>query len=292
MRPYTSTTSGAGASNVPIGTTVTIAYNGLSATYTYKDSGMSNGVTQNNFVLTAGNPVKIPSINPGQQVTYDVTVDLPDNADAATTPKIALNTGYSVPISAFLDANDNSIPDATETQNRTIDRIYVGFLKLIKEVRILNTDGITVVKDYTQNPDAAFNAEVRPGRFLQYRVTYQNITEIGGTGSVPLNANKVVISEDGTTNTNTYPTAPNGNNWGEDYDVNGTIDTSNVAGSVADTKGGTFTFFSGDPGATAAVDQTGSTPATDVTKYVNTLPATLNITPQDSGVFSFKRKIN
>jgi hypothetical protein len=277
LRPYVSstTTTDPGYSNVPVGTTVTITYGAISATYTYQ------GGAVNNFVLTSGSPVIVSTIAPGAQVNYTVDVDLPTG--------VSINTGYSVPISAFVDGNSDSIPNATEVQNRTIDRVWVGYLQLVKEVQILENDNTTVVKTWTSTPDAAFNAEVRPGRFLQYRVTYKNLTETAGVGSVPLNAQKIVITEDGTLST---VSGDGKNNWGKDNDVNGVIDTSNVVSSASDSLSGVVTFFNGDPAASSTVDQKGTTVSSDVTKYVNTLPSTFQLPPQQSGVFTFKRQIN
>ena len=64
-----------------------------------------------------------------------------------------------------------------------------------------------------------------------------------GSGNVILNADKVVITEDGTT----FDDTPAGtNNWALDNDNNGQIDTSNIIGSAKDSGAATIQFFSGN----------------------------------------------
>jgi hypothetical protein len=247
----------------PTGTTVTLTYGAQTAVYTY------NGT---NFIFTSGSAITIPTLTAGTSVNYSVSVDLPG------TPGTALSTdtgnGFSIPIYAFQDVNGNGRPDlaaAEPTQNRTIDRVYTGFLKMVKDARILDTDGTTVVENYTQTPTAA---NLRVGRFLEYRITYTNVSIAPvGAGNVTLNAGNVVITEDGTVGTNT---------WARDNDTNGAIDTSNVVGATT-AQFGTITYA-------PSGDQTGTTPATDVTRYTNTLG--ISIQPGASGTFIFRRRIN
>jgi hypothetical protein len=132
----------------------------------------------------------------------------------------------------------------------------------------------------------ALTGNIPPGSIIEYVVTYRNITEAqGGTGNnIVLNANNIVITEDGTIGGAT------GNNWALDNDGNLTLDTSNVLGSALDSAGGTVTFFSGATGGTSTSDQTGTTAATDVTKYVNTVIGPIG--PQISETFTFRRRIN
>jgi hypothetical protein len=243
----------------PKDTTVTLTYGSQTTVYTFDGT---------NFVFTSGTAITIPSLTPGTSVNYNVSVDLPANTDLSTDT----GKGFSIPIYAFQDSNGNSRPDATDiTQNRNIDRVYTGFLKLVKDARILDANGTTVIEDYTQTPTPA---NILPGRFIEYRITYTNISIAAvGAGNATLNAGNVLITEDGTI-------APN--NWAKDNDGNGAIDTSNVVGS-ATASFGTITY-------TPSGDQSGTTPATDVTKYVNA-PG-ISIQPGASGTFTFRRKIN
>ena len=252
-------TPGNGEVLPPKDTTVTLTYGSQTAVYTFDGT---------NFVFTSGTAITIPSLTPGTSVNYNVSVDLPANTDLSTDT----GKGFSIPIYAFQDSNGNSRPDATDiTQNRNIDRVYTGFLKLVKDARILDANGTTVIEDYTQTPTPA---NILPGRFIEYRITYTNISIAPvGAGNATLNAGNVLITEDGTI-------APN--NWAKDNDGNGAIDTSNVVGS-ATASFGTITY-------TPTGDQSGTTPATDVTKYVNA-PG-ISIQPGANGTFTFRRKIN
>ncbi|UBF29975.1 hypothetical protein K9N68_37875 (plasmid) [Kovacikia minuta CCNUW1] len=245
----------------PNGTTVTLTYGGQTAVYTY------NGT---NFIFTSGSTIVIPTLTAGTSVNYSVAVDLPANVALSTDT----GNGFSIPIYAFQDVDGDARPDlpATEpTQNRTIDRVYTGFLRVVKDARILDTNGTTVVENYTQTPTAA---NLRVGRFIEYRITYTNISIAPvGAGNVTLNAGNVVITEDGTAGTNT---------WARDNDGNGVIDTSNVVGSTT-AQYGTIAY-------SPSGDQSGTTQATDVTRYTNTLG--ISIQPGASGTFIFRRRIN
>ena len=171
--------------------------------------------------------------------------------------------GYPVPIRAFVDANANGVFDAGRPSNFTVDRVFTGYLKVTKMVRIVDTDGVSVVQNYTATPTST---NLRPGRFLDYQITYANIaTPAAGVGNVLLNAGSVAITEDGAASPNT---------WALDQDHNGVIDTSNVVGSAVDSGAqAAISFFSGLPAITPAIDQAGTTAATDVTKYLDTLSA-------------------
>ncbi len=255
---------GAATGTLPIGTLVTVTLGGTSVVYTY------NGT---DFIFTSGGaPLLIPSLAPSTSVNYTVTVDLPSGTPLSTDT----GNGFPVPIFAFVDTNGNGRPDAADTtQNATIDRLYTGFLRLVKEAQILGTDGITVLVPFTQT-SALLGPQFAPGRFLEYRITYTNISSPpAGSGNVILNANAVVITENGVT-------APN--NWALDNPPtpDGIIDTSNVVGRATATSG-TITY-------SPAGDQTGTTAATDVTQYVNTPAGT--VAPQANGTFIFRRRFN
>jgi hypothetical protein len=94
-----------------------------------------------------------------------------------------------------------------------------------------------------------------PGADIEYAITYQNISSGGGTNCVQLVASSVVITENGSL-------APN--NWAST--------TSQVVGSASDTLGGGITG-----------DSAGSSVLTDTIGTLN---------PGQSGVFTFRRRIN
>ncbi len=258
---------GGAATDLPTGTTVTIRLGASTATYTY------NGAV---FNLTGGAAVSQAGLSAGASVNYTVTVQLPNGTPLSTDT----GKGFPVPVAAFIDANGNGSYDAGEPDNITIDRTYTGFLKVTKQAQIVDTDGATVIQPYTTAPTTA---NIRPGRYIDYLITYTNISSANaGTNNVILNAGSVVITEDGTT-------APN--NWALDQDGNGIIDTSNVVGTAVDSgAGATITFFSGNPATTPSGDQTGTTAGTDVTKYVDTIAGT--IAPGVSRSFKYRRKFN
>ncbi|MHC5731656.1 MAG: hypothetical protein ACYTXY_47765, partial [Nostoc sp.] len=106
-----------------------------------------------------------------------------------------------------------------------------------------------------------------PGNIIEYQITYKNIsTPTVGNGNVILNADKIVITEDGTLSTVAGDAK---NNWALDNDNNSQIDTSNIVSSAKDSGTSTITFFSGNPATNPGSDQTGTTANTDVSKYVD-----------------------
>jgi hypothetical protein len=271
--------------DLPNGTQVTITYASSSAVYTYDQA--------TGTFTTASTPITIPNVAPGATVNYGVEVNLPTNT-ALSTDTIAdypgdKEFGFPVPITASINAG------GTISTNITIDRVYTGFLKLVKMSRVLPGTGPSVgtgQDDFESTP--AFNGidpnsgvgdvlrNPAPGNIIEYQIRYKNISDAqAGTGNVILNANKVVISEDGTQ-------APN--NWAKDNDTNTQIDTSNVVGSAQDSGASTIQFFSGNPATSSGIDQTGTTVTTDVTKYVDT--ATGQVAPGVQRTFTFQRKVN
>jgi hypothetical protein len=242
----------------PTNTTVTLTYGAQTAVYTYNGS---------NFVFTSGSAIVIPTLLPSNPLNYTVTVDLPANTPLSTDTE----QGFSIPIFAFQDTNSNARPDATDiTQNRTIDRVYTGFLQLKKVARILDANG-TAITSFDPAPNSA---EVRPGRFIEYKVTYKNISIAPvGAGNTILNASNVVITEDGQAGTN---------NWAIDNVSTGIINTSNVLGSAQATFGTVQYLPSGD--------RVGTTAATDVTRYTNNVG--IPIQPGGTGDLIFRRRIN
>ena len=253
------------AADLPSGTTVTLTYGGNTPLYTYNGAAWSK---------TSGTAITATGIAGGGTVNITASVQLPNGTALSTDT----GKGYPVVLQAFVDSNGNGSYDAGEATENTVDRVYTGFLKLAVLGRILGTDGVTVVQAYTQTLTAA---NLLPGRFLEYQVTYQNISTSGGTNCKQLNASSVVLVRSG---------LGGGANWALDNDGNGIIDTSNVVGHALGSGGGTVTFFSGNPATTSCSDQTGTTAATDVTKYVDTISGT--IAPGVSGTFTIRRKLN
>ncbi|MEH1946335.1 MAG: hypothetical protein V7K77_05175 [Nostoc sp.] len=264
--------------DLPNNTKVTITYGSQSAVYTYNSA---TGV-----FTTPGTAITIPNVAPGASVNYGVEVDLPPGTQLSTD----INRGFPVPITASIDnyttdTNGDGIKDTGndntfDSSNITIDRVYTGFLKLLKQSRVLQGTGPVV-----QGNDGTFSIDAKkpaPGNIIEYQIQYTNISDPqSGTGNVILNANKVVITEDGTK----LP-----NNWALDNDASGQIDTSNIVGSAKDSGTATIQFFSGNPATNSGIDQTGTTVNTDVAKYVDTVTGT--IAPGIQRTFTFQRKVN
>lgn len=267
--------------DLPVGTLVTITYGSESKSYIWNGNEFLYDVDRNpsttndqSAIDDTSEYITISNVAPGTNVNYGVEVNLPANTPLSTD----IDRGFPVPITAFVD--DGTPGLGLEPQNTTIDRVYTGFLKLVKESRILPGTGPAV-----QGNDGTFSSDPKkpaPGNIIEYRITYKNISEAqAGTGNILLRADKVVITEDGTTG---------GNNWALDNDSDGKIDTSNIVGSARDSGAATINFYNGNPATNSSIDQTGTTVNTDVTKYVDTV--TGNVAPGESRTFTFQRKVN
>jgi hypothetical protein len=268
---------GTATGTVPTGTKVTITYGAQVVTYNY------NGT---DFVLFSGTAIST-TITAATSVDYTVAVDLP----ASTLLSTDTGTGFAVPMVAFVDQGTTGL-DVNDSFNTTIDRVYTGYLKLLKESKILVGTGPAV-----QGTDGTYSTGSKspaPGNIIEYRVSYTNIANDptgAGVGNVILTAARTTITEDGTIGSG-------GNNWALDNAAPaGVIDTSNVASSAVDSTGAVITFFSGagpTPTGAATTTTSGTTQATDVTRYVDTVgtvaPATNDTTP--NGTFTFQRKLN
>ena len=274
--------------DLPTGTKVTITNGGNSAVYQYSQTAAIP------FTLISGNPISIPNVATGATgtVNYGVEVDLPAGTKLSTDtlPDYTGDTewGYPVPITA-------TIGSAT---NITIDRVYTGFLQLLKFSQILKGTGPDVIGNqgsynstpaYTNpvtgvliDPVPGTPDEARtpyPGNIIQYEIRYKNIStsQTGsgtGTGNVILQAQNVVITEDGTLST--VP-GDGKNNWAKDNDGDGIIDTSNMASATT-----------GVP--TLSIVTVPAGDVVDVTKYTGTRSGL--VAPQESGTFNFQRKLN
>ena len=273
------------AIDIPTGTVVTITQTttGDSRSYYWNGSSFLFGTTNANAVAItlASQYLTIPNVAIGATVSYGVEVNLPDLTQLSTD----IGRGFPIPVTAFIDdATPGLGAVSTEARNTTIDRVYTGYLKLLKESSILKATGPDIVAG--QDVFSVTPKNPRPGNVIQYRITYSNISEpLTGTGNIILFADKVVITEDGVT-------APN--NWGKNNDptFDLLIDTSNVVGSAKDSlpASSSITFFNGEPATNPAGDQTGTTTTTDITKYVNTI--TVPVAPGISRTFTFQRKVN
>jgi hypothetical protein len=246
--------------DLPAGTIVTLSDGTNTAIYTY------NGTV---FTFTSGAGPNAPTAIKPLQLTvptgatntanYTTIVDLPVG--------VAQLKQFPVSITAFVDVNNDGLP-ANEPSNTTIDRLYTGYVSLVKAARILEADGTTEVVSFataTTTP-ATLGAAAKPGRIIEYQITYKNLSTPNAGTSLGLPANTLAITEDGN--------IVGGNNW---------------AVSTIDPKYPTPAIGSAlDPTAGAAITvTTGGTPA-DIVKYVDTVTT---VAPGGTGTFTFQRKI-
>ena len=277
---------------LPVGTLVTLQYGSQIAVYEYQlNSGAKSFVfVTTDGVLTSNSPIQIPTIPGNSSVDYTVKVNLPANTGLSTDALV--NRGYPVPILAFSDIGGgvggvagDGVFNGTESNNKTIDRVYTGYLRLLKKSRVLLGTGIAVLP-----ADVSFTTTTKtpsPGNIIEYAIEYTNIsTAAVGSGNVILNAGNVVITEDGTGSS----AGSTSNNWGK-VAPSGVIFTSHVVTRAIDSgTSSVITFFADSAGTTSVTEQTGTNQLTDITKYVNTLA--VPVAPQETRTFSFQRKLN
>ena len=166
-------------------------------------------------VITSGAPSGTPtvtttSVASGANFNYKVRVTLPGGATVLT--------GYDTVVQAC------SVLDPTQ-MNNTIDRIYAGYLRLVKTATVTNATGIGGATDPV------------PGANIEYVIAYNNIANAPtGTGNVDLDALLVVITEDGDVSPNNWATTTDRVASTESDSRGGAIAISNSTGGVASSK--------------------------------------------------------
>jgi hypothetical protein len=276
-------TAGKFGSNADIsnGTTVTIKYDangdgdyldaGESAVYTY-DS------TKGVFVIALGTkPVNVGELAPGAKVDYVVEIDAPSAAPLSNIP---------IPILAFSDDDPVNSPGYNGTlniiagntaktpelnNNVTNDKVYLGFMELVKEARILSATG-DVKEDWTKT----LGQKALPGDVIEYRIKYKNISiPAQGSGSVVLNAGGFNILEDG--GAAAVGTA-SANNWAASTNHQPTTQFDR----------GTVEYYSG-VNSLNSLGTTDPVANSQVGTYRNDVG---NVAPGASGEFIFRRQVN
>ncbi len=238
------------ATDLPDGTVVTLlnpADANLTAAFNYKN-GVFTPITNSPATLVLKN------VAPSATKNYTVQVSLPSGTAAVK--------GFPVKLLAFIDTNNDNIPDTGEAKNATIDRTYTGFIEVLKESRVLdfNKQPLTDAKGIFSE----IAKPVKADQYIEYRITYTNIsTPAVGSGNKPISAANFTITEDG----NTSP-----NNWGGL--------TANDPDSAVGTFG-TITY--------SKVSGIGTSVDVDVVKYQNILTAPIE--PGQTGTFTFRRKV-
>ena len=170
------------APTVPAGFTVEISTAGAAGPYTNVTSGGTTTL----------------AVNFGQTADIHVRVTAPAGQTVLT--------GFS----AIIQAASGLTPANT---NRTIDRLFTGFVRLTKSATVANATGVGGATDAV------------PGAEIEFVILYENVMTAvaAGSGNSSLSAQNLVITENG---------AAGGNNWAT-Y-------TTQVVGSASDTNGGTI----------------------------------------------------
>jgi hypothetical protein len=277
---YLLPTAPATKTDLPQGTIITIKKSDNTGAHTYAYNQSTGTFT----TASTGLPLTLAVTGLGTN-GYIVEVTLPTGQ--------AQLKGYPVPVTAFttsdatfLASSGTTVVPATvaaANKNTTIDRVYTGYIDLVKEVRALDAD---TQQDSTTIPYLSTSADLltikaTPGKFIQYRVRAVNVSTAADTtavGSQLLTANKINMVEDGVFVTGTG-IGSNPNNW--------SATTSHVADSAKTLLDGsalgTITFYNGLTSST--------TQGTTVTKYVADFGTTA-LAPNKTASFSFVRKVN
>jgi hypothetical protein len=190
LRPSLPATFGATEAALPLGSTVTIDPDGagplLPVVFTLGATG---------FTTTGA----VPTVNVGAGLFPGYTVTVNPSSGVQLT-------GYPVVINAFIDGNTDGLVGANEPSNQTTDSYYTGYVKLLKDAQIMDTDGTTILVPFTTDA-TALGAAAQPNRIVKYRIQYQNISvgnEPVASGNKSLSANALTIAEDGANGTNTW----------------------------------------------------------------------------------------
>jgi hypothetical protein len=197
----------------------------------------------------------IPQVPSQQTVEYITGIDLPKGTDALK--------GYAVELVAFIDRNNDNLVGTNELTNKTIDRVYTGFITVLKESRVLDTDNKKVISDFSAETKSKL---AKPGQYIEYRLTFKNISPIvpAGSSSKGLSATNFTIIEDGFISPN---------NWA------GLTENDPNSATVSV---GTLTFSLSDKTNTTTVDR-------KVTKYTHSIGT---LAPQATGTFTFRRQVS
>lgn len=264
-----------GTAAIPTGTTVTLTDLTVGTTnkpVTYTFNGTDFIITSTATPTSQATPLNFGNLAPNATVNYKTEVTLPAGS---VTPLTAI----AIPMVAFPDDNPtgaNAGYTNELTNNITIDRVYTGYMKLVKEARILSADKNTIIQDWTDaasgTPAGTLSKKAAPGQYIEYRISYQNIsTAANGSGNTILNANNFKLIEDGT-GANAGSTT---NNWA--------ISTLHQQNTLASQ--GTVNYFSG---LGALVGTTDQADGNDVGKYENVVPT---VAPAGQGTFQFRRVV-
>ncbi|MDQ1612400.1 MAG: hypothetical protein QOG00_2331 [Pyrinomonadaceae bacterium] len=182
-----------------------------------------------------------------------VLAPLARNADANVYVRVQAPAGQQIltGFDSIIQAASGNTPANT---NRTIDRLYTGFVRLDKTATVVDAAG---------NPSATI-----PGATIIYQINFSNVMTAPdlGSNSSALTATNIVITEDGNLG---------GNNWAT-YTTQVIVPAPSVVDS-SNNPFGTVTDGAGNP----------------VTVLTNILKGNVpTLAPNQSGKFTFRRLIN
>ena len=202
-----------------------VAFGGVTSadgTIVYSNTLRNTGNANDTFVITrqsstAGFTVDISVNGLGTDyvtmTTNSVSLAIAYNTNATILVRVTAPAGTAVLQASGFDVVVRSTSTQTPAAyNETIDRLYTGFLRMVKTAPVTNGTGVGGANDPV------------PGAVIEYTMVYTNISSTGGTGNSQLTVSNLVITENGSTGSN---------NWG--------TTTTHVAGSASDTLGGTIT---------------------------------------------------
>jgi hypothetical protein len=152
-------------------------------------------------------------------------------------------------------------------------------MKLFKEARILNSD-TTVKENWTDAP----TERAAPGEYIEYRITYENISETQqGSGNVILNAQDFILYEDG--NKTNVTSNGDDNNWADST----THQQATTTGGVG--SGSTVKYYTGSyvDDTTGLIGSTDPSNGSTVDSYKNEVGT---VAPGITGTFKFRRQVN
>jgi hypothetical protein len=202
-----------------------VAFGGVTSadgTIVYTNTLSNTGNADDTFVITrqsstAGFTVEISVNGLGTDyvtmTTNSVSLAIPYNTSKNILVRVTAPAGTAVLQAGGFDVVIRSTSTLTPSAyNETIDRLYTGFLRMVKTAPVTNGTGVGGATDPV------------PGAEIEYTIVYTNISSTGGTGNLQLTVTNLVITENGSAGSN---------NWG--------TTTNHVASSASDTLGGTIT---------------------------------------------------
>jgi hypothetical protein len=141
--------------------------------------------------------------------TLSTTIAIPFGTSANILVRVTAPAGQTV-LTGYA-STIRAVSGVTNTNNNaTINRLYTGFIRMLKAFTINNATGVGAVTDAV------------PGAEITYTITYDNISSSGGTNNATLTASNLVITEDGLA-------APN--NWGT-YTIHVVGATDSLGGTI------------------------------------------------------------